>query len=113
VQKDEALGFGRQQLGGAALERVGGGVGCMQAGGQHQVGLADRLFRPGGEFGVGGEEDIVVAPLQRVEGARRLGAVRARAGRERGGGVGRSQQQSVAVRLEDGFKLAQEGFRRG
>ena len=57
---------------------LGSLVGRMQADGEHQVGLADRLLRPGRQLRLGDEQHVVVVGLQRVERARRLGAVDAR-----------------------------------
>ena len=64
----------------AAPARLGVRVGAVQADGEHQVGLADRLLRPGRELAVGQIQHVVVGALQRVERARRLGAVERRTG---------------------------------
>ena len=65
---------------------------CMPDG-EHQIGLADRLLRPGRELVVGEEEHVVVGALQRVERPRRLGAVERRIARgsTRAGHLGAQQ----------------------
>ena len=75
VQQDQALRVGRQQLCGQPLQRIGLLVGGMHADGEHQVGLADRLLRPGRQLRLGDEQHIVVLGLERIERPRRLGAV--------------------------------------
>ena len=64
VQQHEALRVGRQQLGRQPLQRVGLLVGAVHADGEHEVGLADRLLRPGRQLGLGDEQHVVVVGLR-------------------------------------------------
>ena len=75
VQQDQALRVRRQQLGGQPLQRIGLLVGGMQTDGEHEVGLPDRLLRPGRQLRLGDEQHIVAFGLERIEHPRRLGAV--------------------------------------
>ena len=77
MQEHEPLRLGRQQLGREPLQLVRLLAGAGEAHGQHEVGLPDRLLRPGRELVVGDEQHVVVAALQRIERPRRLRAVEA------------------------------------
>ncbi len=82
VKQHEAPGVRRQQLACQPFEGIGCRVGAVQSHGEDQVGLADRLLRPCREVVVGQIEHVVVGTLQRIERARRLGAVERRIGRQ-------------------------------
>ena len=75
VQQHEALRVGRQQLGGQLLQRIGPLVGRMPADGEHQVGLPDGLLRPGRQLRARRRTAGSRSGLERVERARRFGAV--------------------------------------
>ena len=98
VQQDQALRVGRQQLGGQPLQRIGLLVGGMHADGEHQVGLPDRLLRPGRQLRLGHEQHVVAFGLERIEHPRRLDAVDAhRCRQHRLGHLRPHQDRAVAA----------------
>ena len=111
VQQHEALRVGRQQLGGQPLQRIGLLVGRMQADGEHEVGLPDRLLRPGRQLRLGDEQHVVALGLERIERARRLGAVDADRRRQHGLGHLRPHQDRAVAAPERPRQADDEGRR--
>ena len=111
VQQDQALRIRWQQLGGQPLQRIGLLVGGMHADGEHQVGLADRLLRPGGELRLGDEQHIVALGFQRIEHARGLDAVDAHRGGQHGLGHLRPHQYRAVAAPERPRQADDEGRR--
>ena len=68
MQQHEAAGGGGQKLGRTTLQRVGLRVAGMHADREHDVGLADRLFRPCGQLVIGDVDDEFGLSFQIVDG---------------------------------------------